>query len=174
MADENKFYKSAEFKKLKNTWYQKLKKDKFEDIEWHDAITSDGENSPYLKSHFAQSYLGDRLTDQETLANSSQFRHQRAIDHFNANGVFEHEVDRTLWDLYASGATYRKMSQELRITYKKVKAYSVFWVSYRIKHLRMSMIKFNLSDPNGLRAVDCVDVLTDYEEFDDQVNGEEE
>ena len=175
MADDTKFYQTKEFKKTKMKWYQKLKKSGFEDIEWHDIKTGDGENSSYLKSHFVQAYLGDKLTNKNTLGNSSKYEAQRAIDHFNSHGVFENEIDKRLWQLYSDGATYREMSQALRKESRSKTSYSVFWVFHRIKHLRCEMIKFNNVDENGLKFQDeGKDTLMDYEQFDFEINGEED
>lgn len=169
-----KFYQSKQFKDLKKKWYKKLQKEGFEDIEWHDAETGDGENSSYLKSNFIQTYLSDRLSSKQTLGNSFRYEIQRSLDHFTEHGKFSSPLLKQVWTMYAEGKTYREMSNELRKLYKKKKAYSVFWVFSRVKELRLEMIKFNNNDPNGLKLADSINELElDYEEFDHEINGED-
>jgi hypothetical protein len=173
MSEDKKFYQLEKFRRLKSKWYAKLKNDGFEDIEWHDAKTSEGEQSSYLKSHFSQTYISDSLSNKDVLINSERYKAQRAIDHYNMHGEFN-ELDKKLWELYAEGASYRQMSQALRKLHKSKTLYSVFWVFHRIKHLRCEMIRFNYGDINGLKASDeTKDPLFDIESLDEYINGDD-
>ena len=45
-----KFYQNSEFRELQTEWYDKLKEEGFDDLEWFDPKTGMGLGTPYLKN----------------------------------------------------------------------------------------------------------------------------
>lgn len=87
-------------KKLQQKWYQKLKKEGFEDIE-----TTIG-NKSYLKlwhcSYFQTKYSSDTFTQTQ--------RYYAAALEFLSHHAFSSEIDQKIWALYAEGKTYREIA----------------------------------------------------------------
>ena len=73
------YYHSKEFRKLQAEWYEKIKQDGFNDIEWFNSDTGFGQNSPFLNPSMGS--LRRRLS-------SSTSQHFRICRNFLQHGPF--------------------------------------------------------------------------------------
>ena len=139
--------KSKEFIALQAEWYDKLKKDGFEDLEWFNPKTGIGQGSHYLRSsnNFTMGELRRKYS-------SNLHQHYRLCQNFFSHGPFypnlKHKYDTNdelssiypnfgayaaalvkkstyynkaeskLWQMYCEGATVRQISAELRRLYR--------------------------------------------------------
>lgn len=87
---------SKEFKDLQSTWYAKLEKDGFEDIEQSEDI---------LK-------IWNRLRyDNVTTTISAISQYYRLAGHFLHDFQFESELDKFVWEHHAQGLTVRDIAK---------------------------------------------------------------
>lgn len=142
--EKKKFYKNKEFVKLQSEWYDKLKKEGFDDIEWFDPKTGIGQGSPYLKTKGSVTQAAIERNHTQALA-----QHYRICRNFLQNGPFYLNLtekycrndqifdtyanfgafladqaqkytlaESILWECYCSGFSIRDISIELRRLYK--------------------------------------------------------
>lgn len=141
---KEKFYQSEEFLELNKEWYDKLKKDGFEDIEWFNPKTGIGQGSPFLRSKSSPD-----LGTLRARYSSALSQHYRLCRNFAAHGPFYTKIkhiysnskdlqrsfprfrqyflsldkayspaEEELWNMYADGCTIREISRELRRLHK--------------------------------------------------------
>ncbi len=87
-----------EFAKLQKEWYAKLSKDGFEDIEWVDHKTGQGQNSDYLKRP-AQMIT---ITYDESIE-----EHYRIMRHFCTQSLNGTDLEHYMFEAYSEGMSYR-------------------------------------------------------------------
>lgn len=139
--------KQKEFIALQNEWYEKLKKDGFEDIEFYNPKTGQGHNSPYMRTRnspharqLAQNYSPQLLQHfrlcQNYLAHGPFYSNLRSKylklrangdlpakirsfpDFQRAQDIYYSRAESTAWQLYCDGSTLREISVELRRLHK--------------------------------------------------------
>jgi len=138
-------------KKLRNKWYAKLSSTGFVDLEWYCLKTGQGHSSPFLR---------DSL---------SKFKHLRASDlvqtakyFIDAQAFTEHykfpsRLHRFMWEMFASGLSYRKMIPEIASRgFKHVP--SIFWISTELNKLKQHFWSWQASQADE----DDIESLSDF------------
>jgi hypothetical protein len=99
---------AANFKKLQDEWYKKLKDEGFVDIE--NSVTladgkkgyeNTGRSGPNLKNKTSEQFNATLLYYQ----NCRSF-----LTHYD----FNCELDKNIWSLYTEGLSYRKINEQLK------------------------------------------------------------
>lgn len=130
-----------DFVKLQAQWYQKLKDDGFNDLEWVDKRTGVGHDAPYLKKPI----LNVQRSYDAAIEN-----HFRLCRNYLTHGTFETLIDRLIFELYTNGISYEDIEQEIQKKYNRKR--SNFWIATRLKKLKRDMYKFNMTHPEGIRG----------------------
>lgn len=95
MSDK-KYYETVEFEKLQNEWYEKLKKDGFEDAESKEILVGPSlDRLEYANKDLREAYYYDAL-------------------HFLTNGKFDNDRDAFIWKLHTDGIGVRAIMERLR------------------------------------------------------------
>lgn len=173
--------KSKKFRELQKKWYDKLKKDGFEDIEWVDHKTGVGQNSSFLKNSLSTR----KKACEGGFASSKRFQYYRLASNFLHNykdfkdladdgatkpnrgatkpraksKSYKTNVDYELWKLHTEGSTYREISRSLKSLFRSPKRFSVYWVYYRVKRLQDIMLQWNKTNSEGLLASELEEVI---------------
>lgn len=144
---KNKEYYTKEFRNLQSEWYDKLKKEGFEDIEWYNPKTGIGHGSRFLKSknipdtgNIVRNYSPDvenlyRLCRnflahgpfyskfQDIYANSDELkRNFKSLRGFiNSIDFVYSRAETECFRLHSEGASLREISKELRRLHRRKK-----------------------------------------------------
>lgn len=95
--------KAADFKEIEREWYERLKKEGFEDIEYS------GSPSKPLKQY--ASYYFIARTDPLSFE-SKQNYYQRASQ-FLHDYLFHSDQEKKIWELHCEGKTLRQIAQSI-------------------------------------------------------------
>lgn len=115
-------FNNPKFKKLQNTWYKKLEKSGFEDIEDH--RTKDEKLKSWHSMRFFLNYeSGTRWRAKETYFQNALW--------FLENYCFDTSKDKRIWACHAEGLSIRETAKKLN--------YSRTIVFRAIKRLRSAM-----------------------------------
>lgn len=131
-------YSKSEIINLQNTWYDKLAKDGFSDIEWVDKKTGHGHDTPYLKGSGGggKLYHPGRALYFDMAVNY--------LNHCKSLRGFE----RFVWKLHSTNTTYDSMVKQLNLRYNNVPSkYTIF---YLVQKLAKKCYKWNCTHPEGL------------------------
>jgi len=127
-------FKTKEFASLQKTWYKKLAKEGFKDIERTDDV---GKASGMLKNdvikHVIQTYTPEKFAIKE--------EYYRLAAQFLYEHKFKSDKDRTIWRLHSEGVSVRDIVAALK---KKGKTAYKDLVHGTIKRLAEEM-KTNVS-----------------------------
>lgn len=140
--------RSNKLTELTAEWYQRLKREGFQDIEWYDEYTGYGQNSDFLKQDSRQSAQSFK---PETL------EYYRIITNFTTHYKFKSRKHAFIMQKYAEGMPYRKI-----LTATRLECYD--WVIKRNGRPRLSLFtlhgmihkyiklayEWNKTDPEGL------------------------
>lgn len=96
--------------KLKAEWNKKLKDSGFEDIE-----RADGTLKPEVDYRSLDGTRGNGLKD-------ARQEYDDIVQHFLNHGNFTNLVDYTVWKLHSEGMSYRDISNELKLTFYRVRS----------------------------------------------------
>jgi hypothetical protein len=117
------------FKKLQKTWYKKLKKSGFEDIEYSDGSS---------KSCKPRTPRGLDPSLRQSIID-----YYNMCDAFLNDHTFETELDKVMWEYHSNGIS--NMDIVLILKQTKVKKTNRDWVQKRLKDLKEQMKKRYLS-----------------------------
>lgn len=131
-----------EIGKMTAEWYKRLADEGMEDIEWLDAETGYGQNTPHLKRHDAGKMKHARPASFEFYRLCAAYLQHNV---WTATGHLA--GDKLIWALYTDGVTYRKIRAEVS---KKHGRKSLFYVHMRIHALRALMYAWHREHPEGL------------------------
>lgn len=98
-------YQNKEFKALRDEWYQKLKKDGFEDVE---QVV--GNKDPNLKAWHSFHF---QMSEHATRYSIIQPYYYHA-EHFINEHEFEDEMQKRIWEMHTNGDPVRKIAVQLR------------------------------------------------------------
>lgn len=131
---EKNYWHDKEFIKLQNEWYDKLTQAAFQDLEWFDKKTAQGQNSPFLKHS---------LSNFKHIYDPQVQLHFENCRHFLSHGKFPTKLHKFIFSLYCDGISYRNMLPKIRSRGFKRQP-SIFWVSIEINKLRLDVARFIL------------------------------
>lgn len=118
-------YKTKEFKKLKDTWYKKLEKSGFVDVEASEDSLKEWDSSITLRY------------DKHIIASKEEYF--RLAGKFLFSYEFESERDTAIWQLHSDGLSLREIATQLKK--KKYKINSMSNVNLVVKKLAQKMIE---------------------------------
>jgi len=118
---------NKEFKKLKNSWYEKLKKSGFEDIEYKDGS---------LKSSAFRRQRDKNKHYTQIQIDAVQAYYRMAF-HFLHEYEFESEFDRIVWEYHTNGIGTRSISKLLQKVNLSGTSKTKIWLT--VKKLREIM-----------------------------------
>lgn len=98
-------YQSAEFKKLKKLWYEKLKETGFEDAEQ----SAQSSHEPYLKEWHSHYFQERHNPDTFQIQREYYYRASQFLNIYAFSSIIEREI----WAMHASGASYRHIANSL-------------------------------------------------------------
>lgn len=137
--------------RLTKIWYDKLKDEGFEDIEWFNPKQSGGQNTPYLK---------DSALNYKRRYNEFTAKHYQIMQNFCTFATFPSKKHRYIIEFYTEGITFREIIKKMRklgygwTTYRKgvVKKpnLSLFSLHHLIKKYILLAYQFNTQNVNGL------------------------
>ena len=99
--------KDKEYARLQKEWYNKLKDDGFEDLEWIDHSTGKGQNSDYLKRP-SQSIAISYSPETE--------EHYRIMRHYATHCAEGCLLDHFMFEAYTDGNSYRDIVKIVNTT----------------------------------------------------------
>lgn len=153
-----------DFDKLQKKWYNKLKKDGFDDIEF-------SEHSPHLKRPdsakipFASPHIENHYRCMRAFLNHYNWKSKKPII-IEKNLKYEAaKGDKLLISMYCEGIYYRDIRTAFNKKYKQGRDYKrigsskvrpLFWIFHRIKLIKEAAMIWNKLDVNG--------ILYDYDE----------
>ena len=110
---------SKNFADLQQEWYDKLKEDGFDDIEYFDNENDRLEPRDWIRDGFNKVWEGivdhpDAKLDEQT------FEYYSIIRTLSHTEDFDKEVDRKIFRMYGDGETYRKIAAEVKISHMSV------------------------------------------------------
>lgn len=97
------------YQELKDTWYKKLKKSGFEDIEQDNGLLKSWESHRVLKESAKGHSVSTILQRVESKTTYFRLAGQFLYDH-----TFETDLDRIIWTKHAEGMSKRAISQTLK------------------------------------------------------------
>jgi hypothetical protein len=123
------YYKTKEFIKLQNKWYDKLSKKGFHDLEWLDTLSGAGHSTPFLR----KSLNKFKQLDNDTIKKSVEY--YSAAQDFASHYEFPSKLHKRIWLLFADGISYRKMIPIIKsFGYKHIP--SIFWISIHLNKMK--------------------------------------
>lgn len=132
---------SPEFIKLQNKWYDKLKASGFDDLEWLDPKSGNGQGSSHLKYNKP---WGSKIDNAESVEQYfAMFRN--FITHTIKNVKPE---ERTMLNVHVEGKSFQDMHAELVLKHK-IK-YSLTSMFSKFQVLKERVLNWNTTSPNGL------------------------
>ena len=142
-----KYYKTEEFKKLQNEWYDKLDNSGFEDLEWLDKDSGFGQNSGFLKKSLKKF---NKLTKKDLADKNIYF--SLAKD-FAQDYKFKSRLHKYIWELYIEGIAYRKMIPKIKSrNFKHVP--SIYWISTHLSDIKVDFRKWQMEQPDEEESYD--------------------
>ena len=137
MTDKKKI-KKEKFIKLQNKWYAKLSKSGFVDLEWYCQKTGQGHSSPFLRDSLNKF---KHLEASELVQTAKYFIDAQA---FTSHHTFPSRLHKFMWEMFASGLSYRKMIPEITSRgFKHVP--SIFWISIELNKLKQDFWAWQVS-----------------------------
>ena len=116
-----------EFAALQKEWYEYLKAEGFEDLEWIDHKTGRGQASDYLKKPSA--YLAKHY-------DPSVAEYYRKCRIYLEHGEFESGLHKFVFKLHTEGASYRDIVKEVeRYPQRFGRTVSIFWISQHLNNM---------------------------------------
>ena len=100
-------HKDVKLLELRRTWYAKLKRDGFKDIE---VMDDRGDMNGLLSGHNATELSG--IVGKNDLRES----YYRLAGRFRHEFVFSSSLDALIWELYAEGVPYRSISHQVNVS----------------------------------------------------------
>jgi hypothetical protein len=131
--------KDKGFRELQKKWYDRLKKEGFDDIEWTDHKTGYGQDSPHLKR---STYY---ISSKYSLGTENYYRLFR---NFVSHATFTSKIDKTIAELHSEGFSYRQIIKQIRLRHRRTR--SLFFIWSRMQKLTAEMVEFNKTHPEGL------------------------
>ncbi len=128
------------FAGLQKHWYDKLKAEGFDDIEWTDHKSGIGQNSDYLKR-------ADQQRIQHVKPNTYEY-FRLCTNYFTNCTRWKSNYHRTSWKLYCEGATYRQILDFCNAKYKQKR--TLFYMHYIIKQLEAKCMVWNERSKYGM------------------------
>lgn len=138
---KKKYYRTEEFIKIQNEWYEKLSKAGFSDLEWLDKNTGLGQSTPFLKGNERKF----KHLDASELSQTSEYFVQAS--QFAQLHKFSTKLHKYIWQLFAEGVSYRKMIPRIRSRRFKYVP-SIFWISVELNKLKRDFWLWQLSQPD--------------------------
>ena len=123
---------SQQLKKLQKTWYAKLKKLGFDDIE-----QSNGKLKEWSTSRFLPSRNNDLSSEQIALANQAKEQYYRIAGQFLYDHKFDNKIEKFIWEKHAEGNSFVTISMMLKEKGVKLRATAV---DTRINKLKAIML----------------------------------
>ncbi len=114
------------FAKTQKIWYDKLKKEGFNDLEWINHATGAGQNGPYLKES------SPPINEQKMEEHINHFAKCSRYLHY---GKFKTPLHKKVWAMYCEGISYRNMMKKLKKEGKNKYIPSIFWISMHINQM---------------------------------------
>jgi hypothetical protein len=112
MADKpDKFWQTANFKKLQDRWTKKLEDSGFVDIEQPEHFKS-GVPDGALKTWVGRKYSKPSAPDIETLQEREEY--YRLAGQFLWSHKFSSGAERLIWELHSNGKSIRNIVKELK------------------------------------------------------------
>jgi len=147
MSKKRKYYRTNEFIKLQNQWYDKLKSSGFVDLEWLDRKSGAGHSTPFLKTSL---YKFSRLQPEQV---ASRLEYFRAASDFLNSYDFEDETERFVFAEYCEGTAYRTMIAKAKD--KNLDHVPTLWYIFKhLKKLKREFMLWQLDQPDELITTD--------------------
>lgn len=145
---------SKEFAALQATWYDKLAKSGFDDIEWCDEATGRGQNSDYLKRP-------DQERIKHVKLNTYEY-YRLCTNYYTHNTKWKSKYYKYIWELYCHGTTYRQI---MKLANKRFKPYgerhTLYYIHHVIKYTEALCMQWNKEHAEGLLNPNNVDFYID-------------
>ncbi len=132
--------RSEEFKKTQKLWYDKLKKQGFDDLEWITHESGYGQNSPFLKYKHAP-------FDEVKIKEHTD--HYSKCAYFLNYGTFKSPLHKKIFAMYCEGVSYRNMIKRLKKS-KSIKYIpSIFWISIHLNQMLNECAFFHFKEESN-------------------------
>jgi hypothetical protein len=159
---KKKYYRTKEFIKLQNKWYDKLSKKNFSDLEWLDKKSGSGQSSPFLRDSLSKF---KHLEASELTISASYFSDASA---FTSLHKFPSKLHKFMWSMFAEGVSYRLMIPQIASRgFKHVP--SIFWISIELNKIKRDFWLWQVSQDN-LDSPDSPIDIAAFMESNDAIN----
>ncbi len=118
--------RSKEFKQAQKKWYDKLKKEGFEDIEWINHETGYGQNTPWIKNY-------KKTVNEKKMHEHNDYYSK--CSYFLHYGKFKSRLHKKIWEFYCEGLSYRNMVKRLKKENRFKYIPSIFWISIHLNQM---------------------------------------
>ncbi len=125
----------AEFKKLQKLWYDKLKKDGFEDIEW------EGEGAMPVDRFYPRAFDSMHSVQISAIEDYFSMARQFLLEH-----DFKDEREKVIWGHHSEGLSARSIEAELKKSNLKGKK---TWIHDTVARLDKIMKQKYMGTSNG-------------------------
>lgn len=110
-----------ERKKLQKIWYQKLKDDGFEDLEYFDKKTMEPELWLKGNSRTRNVDVTEMANVIAGIAQTDTCNHFLDAAHLLLEDVFDNGVDKHIWMLYSEGKSIRQVMSQVDLPFSQVR-----------------------------------------------------